>query len=91
MARLRMPRLVNQSAGFMLLSALVAPSLFAATKEPETPDREMLRMIELLKDMEMLQQFKMMRDLHEADNAGEPPGQAGVRKTPPSKNKATPK
>lgn len=91
MARLRMPRLMNQSAGFMLCGALVAPSLFAATKEPERPDREMLRMMELLKDMEMLQQVEMMRDMHEADNAGAAPGQAGVRKTPPSKNKGTPK
>lgn len=91
MARLRMPRLMNQSTGFMLLSTLVAPPLFAAAKEPERPDREMLRMMELLKDMEMLQQIEMMRDMHEADSTGAPPRQTVVRKTPPSKNKGTPK
>ena len=91
MARPRMPRLTTRTAGFMLCSALVAPSLFAAAKEPERPDREMLRMMELLMEMEMLQQIEMMRDMHEADNAGAPPREAGARKTPPAKHKGTPK
>jgi hypothetical protein len=46
----------------MLCSALVAPSLFAATKEPRRPGRAMMRMMNLLKPMEMLQEIEMMRE-----------------------------
>lgn len=86
-----MPRLVHQTAGFMLCSALAAPSLFAAAKEPERPDREMLRMMEFLKEMEMLQQIEIMRDLHEAENAGAPARETAARKIPPARNKGAPK
>jgi hypothetical protein len=82
-----MLRLMNQTAGFMLYSALAVPSLFAAAKEPEKPDREMLRMIDFLRQMEMLQQMEMMRDMHEADHAAEPPPNVPARKTPPAKRK----
>ena len=91
MARHRAARLVNQTAGLMLWSMLVAPSLLAAAKEPEKPDREMLRLMEFLREIEMLQQIDMMRDLHEADYAGPPPRNAVLRKTPTPKDKRTQK
>jgi hypothetical protein len=86
-----MSRLASQTAGLMLSGAFVAFSVLAAVKQAEKPDREMLRMMELLKEMEMLQQIEMMRDMHEAEKSGEPPRNAGARKTTPPKTKGTAK
>ena len=91
MARHRVARFVSPTAVFVLRSALAAPFLFAAAKDTEKPGREMLRMIEFLKEMEILQQIDTMRDMHEADHAGPPPAEAGLNKIPRPKNKGTQK
>jgi hypothetical protein len=86
----RMARIVTRGALFLscaFYGCLVASCVFAAAQETEKPDREMLRLMELLKDLEMLQQIDMMRDMHEPDYAGGAPSrQSEVGKHPPSKS-----
>jgi|GEM_PF-3922378 len=48
-----------------------APLTWAANKNAESPDKEMLRLIEFLKEMEMLKQWDLLKELQEID-AGEP-------------------
>ena len=47
----------------LVILLIAAPALFGATKEQEPPDKELLKMIEFLRDMEMFKQLEMMREL----------------------------
>jgi len=68
--------------GFCLL--LFYPSAFAGTKEGE-PDKEMLRLMELLREWEMLKNLDLVRDLEKVERAGElspePSAQKSQQKT----------
>lgn len=46
-----------------LFSLVLAPAASAASKEVAQPDREMLRMLDFLKDMEVIKQMEMMKDM----------------------------
>ncbi len=52
---------------FFLFSLVLAPAASAASKEPEPPDREMLRMIDFLKDMELIKNLEMMKDIRQLE------------------------
>lgn len=73
----------------MLLIAI--PALFGATKQPELPDKEMLKMIEFLREMEMIKQLEMMRELDRAESLGEQAKNTLPQKPAPAKNKEAPK
>jgi hypothetical protein len=54
-------------APLSLLSALVlwlGSAAFGASADSGPPDREMLRMMDLLRDMEMIKQIDMLQDMH---------------------------
>ena len=53
----------------LLAAAIAAP---AATRDQEIPDREMLRMMEFLKEMGVIKQMDMLRELHQLGGGGEP-------------------
>ncbi|MBM2804550.1 MAG: hypothetical protein HW419_2443 [Deltaproteobacteria bacterium] len=71
----------------LLLAA--APSAAAASKDQELPDREMLRMIEFLKEMEMIKQIELMQDLHHVDAVGDQVKNARQPKPAPAQKKET--
>jgi hypothetical protein len=57
----------------------------AATKDE--PDREMLKMMELLREMEMIKQMEMLRDMHVVESGGDPAKNSMPQKPPPPRKK----
>jgi hypothetical protein len=53
----------------------------AATDDKQHPDREMLRMMDVLREMEMLKQMEILRDRHAVESLTD----NGVRNTHSSK------
>jgi hypothetical protein len=51
--------------------AFATAPCFAAEKETERPDREMLQMLGFLREMEMLQQMEMMQELKRIESVSE--------------------
>jgi hypothetical protein len=68
-----------------------APSAFSATKDQEPPDKEMLKMMEFLREMEMIKQVDLMQDLHHVEAVGEQAKSATPQKRAPAPKKETPK
>lgn len=73
-----------------LFSALVSTASIAAVPN-DRPDKEMLQMMELLRNMEMIKQIDLMQDMQKVDAAGEPIAGATAQKSPAVKKKETPK
>ena len=75
----------TRSQWFFLFSLVLAPAASAASKEPEPPDREMLRMIDFLKDMELIKNLEMMKDIRQLeqvrDQAARDPGRSSLPTT----------
>jgi len=69
-----------------LLLGAVQP-VASATKEHDMPDKEMLRMIDLLRDMEMIKQMEMMRDLQRLEAGAARANNGAPRKTAPAAKK----
>jgi len=69
-----------------LLIACIAPG-FAATKDPEPPDREMLKMMEFLRHMEMVKQMDMLRDMQHLEGAAPEPKTPVPQSRTPDKKK----
>jgi hypothetical protein len=53
------------------------------------PDKEMLRMIDFLRDMEMIKQMEMMRDLQRLEAGPAQANNSAPRKAAPSAKKET--
>lgn len=75
----------------LVILLIAAPALFGATKEQEPPDKEMLKMIEFLRDMEMFKQLEMMRELDRAESLGDPVKNPLPQRPAPAKKKEAPK
>jgi hypothetical protein len=65
----------------------LAPAGHAATKDSERPDREMLRMMDFLREMEMIKQAEMMQELSQVERAGDQLSDTRARKPLPAKKK----
>jgi hypothetical protein len=63
---------------------------FGATKDSPPPDREMLKMMDLLREMEMIKQIDMLQDMQHLENS-EQVKNAAPQKAAPGKKKETPK
>ncbi len=63
---------------FLLISF---SSSFAATKEEERPDREMLRLMELLREWDMIKNLDLMRQMENLDRMEEPGTGVGSQDT----------
>ena len=48
---------------FLFSLLLTPPAVSAASKEVAQPNREMLRMLDFLKDMEVIKNMEMMKDI----------------------------
>jgi hypothetical protein len=60
---------------------------FAAAKDLEPPDKEMLRMMDLLREMEIIKQAEMMQDLSPVEAIGDSFSKTPLRKPSPSTRK----
>jgi hypothetical protein len=69
-----------------LLLGAVQP-VASATLERDLPDKEMLRMIDMLRDMEMIKQMEMMRDLQRLEAGAAQANNSAPRKAAPSTKK----
>lgn len=75
----------------LAFTLLVTSVGFAATRDSEPPDRDMLKMIEFLREMEMIKQIDMLQDLHNLEIDGDPARSTTPQKSPPGKKKETAK
>jgi len=75
----------------LIIVLIAAPAVFGATKEAELPDKEMLKMIDFLREMEMIKQMEMMRDLDRAESLGEPTKNSLPQRPVVAKKKEAPK
>jgi hypothetical protein len=75
----------------LIILLIVAPAAYGATKEPELPDKEMLKMMDLLREMEMIKQLEMMQDMDRAGLLGDQAKNSLPQKPPSAKTKESPK
>jgi hypothetical protein len=52
---------------FLFSLVLTPPTVSAASKEAAQPDREMLRMLDFLRDMEVIRNMEMMKDIRQLE------------------------
>ena len=81
------------TAPLILIGPLVlwlGSAAFAASADAVPPDREMLRMMDLLRDMEMIKQIDMLQDMQRLEN-NDPVKDSAPQKSAPGKKKETPK
>jgi hypothetical protein len=79
---------MRQASWLLLLLVLVDGRVaFAAGKDNEPPDKEMLRMMDFLREMEMIKQVEMMQDLSQVEQVGDPTSTNRMRKPSPAKRK----
>ena len=80
-----------RSYGLMLVALLFTGSVLpAATKDDPPPDKEMLQMMEILRDIDVIRQMDMMQELQNVEYAGDQ-SKGTNRQKPPAKKKETAK
>ena len=73
----------------LLLWMMMPPATLAATKQVEQPDKEMLRMMDFLKDWDVINNMEMMKDLQQiAPDAGQLLCAGAREPAPPRKKEA---
>ena len=70
---------------------LLGSAAFGASADSGPPDREMLRMMDLLRDMEMIKQIDMLQDMHNLAQGDVSAKAAPERKSAPAKQKESAK
>jgi hypothetical protein len=75
--------------GFALVLLLAAAPASGATKDQAPPDKEMLKLMEFLREMEMIKQMDMMRDLQLLEAGGAQANNSASRKAAPANKKET--
>ena len=71
----------------LLLWMMNPPGSSAATKQVEQPDKEMLRMMDFLKDWDVINNMEMMKDLQQIAPDASPPSRADTRELAPARKK----
>ena len=74
--------------GFALVLLLAAAPVSGATKDQALPDKEMLKLMEFLREMEMIKQIEMMRDMQQVETIGAQAKQSVPRAAAPAKKEA---
>ena len=69
------------AAWMFLFLCLLHPGSFAGTRDAERPDREMLRLMDLLQEWEIIQELDLMRQLDTLESAPEKSSEQGDRKS----------
>ena len=82
--------LEEKVTGLILLAALTIARIgLAATKDSQPPDKEMLRMMDFLREMQLIKQAEMMQDLSQVEQFGDPSSDNRVRQLlPTNRNEA---
>ncbi|MGE5216921.1 MAG: hypothetical protein ACM3SP_07965 [Chloroflexota bacterium] len=73
----------------ILCLVLTAPTLAAAAAKDEPPNREMLKMMDFLREMEMIKQMDMLQDMQNIENAGELAKSGAPSRSVPGNKKET--
>jgi hypothetical protein len=75
----------------LLATALAMPALEApaATKQPAPPDRELLKMMDLLSDWEVIQHMEKVKEIEQLGSEDKSAAGAGRPATAPVKRKET--
>jgi hypothetical protein len=77
---------MNSLIGWILCLLVMAPTLAAGAAKEDPPDREMLKMMEFLREMEMIKQIDMLQDMQTLEATdGLAKGDASQQKPPPVK------
>jgi hypothetical protein len=71
----------------LLLLFMGVPNAHSATRDNERPDRELLNMLDFLRDMEMVKQMDILRELHQVEVVGDFRSENTAQKSPPAKKK----
>lgn len=74
-----------------LVALLASSPLNGATQDNTRPDKEMLRMLDFLREMELIKHAEMMQDLSHVEQVGDHEPSTSVQKMPPAKKKEAPK
>ena len=77
----------NVTWPIVLLVLAVSTVGFAANKDNSAPDKEMLRMMDFLHEMEMIKQAEMMQDLSQIERVRDQSPDTRLQKPLPSKRK----
>ncbi len=80
---------MSLNPSLVALALFVASAGFAATKDPGLPDREMLKMMELLREIEMIKQMDLLQDMHNLETGGDQVKNTSPQKPAPGKKKET--
>lgn len=73
---------------FFIIFVMQPLGSWAATKQAEQPDKEMLRMMDFLKDWDVINNMEMMKDMQQvAPETGQAPQPSSVREPTPLKKK----
>jgi hypothetical protein len=80
--------MLKSVAATLLFSVVAAAHSLAATKDGAKPDPEMLKMMEFLREMEVIKQIDLLQDMHRVEAASEPM-RTTPRKAEPVKPKET--
>ena len=75
----------------LALVLAAAPPVLGAAKDQQPPDKEMLKMLEFLREMEMIKRVDMMQDLHHVEAVDDRAMNSMQPKAVPVKKKETPK
>ena len=83
---------MNQAIWLVVAALVLAPvASSSATKQQSPPDKEMLKMLEFLRDMEMIKQLDMMQDLQTIEAAGAEAKTSTAPKSVPERKKESAK
>jgi len=64
----------------LIILLMGVPALLGAAKEQEPPDKEMLKMMEFLREMEIIKQQELMRELDRAESLAAQGGTSAPQK-----------
>ena len=83
---------MRPAAWIALFSVFVSTvSIAAVPKDYDRPDKEMLQMMELLRNLEMIKQIDLMQNMQKVDSVGEPAAGSTLQKSSTVKKGEAPK
>ena len=71
----------------LFVLALTPATLLAASKQAERPDKEMLRMMDFLRDLEVIKNMDMMKDMQHVEPVGDQAPRGTAQTSLPAKKK----
>ena len=77
--------MINHRWLVLLVLAMASSSSLAATQPAEKPEKDMLRMIDFLKDWEMINNMEMMKDMQQVAPEMQVPPRSSARIPAPAR------